>query len=229
MPDAQRGIPLASSGRQALEQWESLVAALLGDDRQTCGRCFDSTPRRLRPHGLTREKMQAHDRQILSPPSSKPSRTCAPASSSSSWTTRIARTRATSSSARREGDARGDQLHGAGGPRAHLPRPDRGALRRARTAADGHGEHVQLRHRVHGLDRGAGPDDDGHLGRGPGGDGVDGDRSRDAPVGSEPAGPHVSAAGPAGRRAEARRPDRGLRGPGADRGPRSRRPSSARS
>ena len=119
-----------------------------------------------------------------------------------------------------EGDSRGDQLHGAGGPRAHLPRPDRGALRRARIAADGHGEHVELRHRVHGLDRGAGPDDHGHLGRGPRGDGVDGDRSGDAPVGPEPAGPHVSPAGPAGRRVEARRPDRSLRGPRADRGPR---------
>ena len=57
---------------------------------------------------------------------------------------------------RREGDAGGDQLHGPGGARADLPRPDRGTVRRARASAHGRGEHVQLRDGVHGLDRGAG-------------------------------------------------------------------------
>ena len=52
-------------------------------------------------------------------------------------------------------DARGGQLHGDARPRADLPVPDARALRRARPAPDDRPERGAVRHRVHGLDRGA--------------------------------------------------------------------------
>ena len=52
-------------------------------------------------------------------------------------------------------DARGDQLHGDARARPDLPLPDRGALRRARAPPMTERNETPLRHRVHGLDRGA--------------------------------------------------------------------------
>ena len=109
---------------------------------------------------------------------------------------------------RREGDAGGDQLHGALRPRADLPVDDAGAARRARDSADGVAEHLAVRHRVLRADRGEGPDDDRHLGRRSRGDGAGGDRSGDQAVGPGAAGPHVPAAVARRRRDRARRADR---------------------
>ena len=64
-------------------------------------------------------------------------------------------------------DARGDQLHGDARPRADLPLPDRGALRRARPAADDRAQRDAVRHRLHRLDRGARGHHDRHLGARP--------------------------------------------------------------
>ena len=55
------------------------------------------------------------------------------------------------------------QLHGHPRPRPHLPRDDRRAARRPRPAADGAGQLLAPRDRLHRLDRGARGGDDRHL------------------------------------------------------------------
>ena len=117
----------------------------------------------------------------------------------------------------RESDAGGDQLHGSGGTRPDLPRPDRRAMRGVAAASDGRAEHVAFRNGLHGLHRGARADDDGNLGGRSCGHGADRDRSEDAAFRSSSAGAHVSAARPSRRRAEARGSDRGVGRSGAHR------------
>ena len=116
------------------------------------------------------------------------------------------------------------------GARPDLPLPHRGALRRARAAADDRPQRDAVRHRVHGLGRGARGRHDRHLGRTTA-------RTRSRSRSTRPRPPHdlvqpghvFPLRARAGRRAPARRPDRGRRRPRAARRAQPGRASSARS
>ena len=116
-------------------------------------------------------------------------------------------------------DARGDRVHGEGGARAHLPLPDRRALRRVGASSDERPQRDAVRDRVHGVDRGARRDQHGHLGARPRAHDPGCDRPVEGSRGSRRAGARVSAARAAGRRARAHRSDRGSRRPCAARRP----------
>ena len=111
---------------------------------------------------------------------------------------------------RRQDHAGGDQLHGHVRPRPDLSRAHRGAMQGAGSAADGREQHLELRHGVHGFDRGARPRDDGHLGVRPIGNRSRRDRSEEPAGRSAPARPCLPAPRAQGRRAQTRRSDGGI-------------------
>ena len=111
--------------------------------RPTCSPSTSSGSRGLRSEHGDDALSRASSRR-----SRRRSRTSATASSSSSSTTRP-RERGRSVDRRPVRDARGDQLHGHARARPDLPLPDRGALRRARPAADDRAQRGAARHRVH--------------------------------------------------------------------------------
>ena len=173
---------------------------------------------RRAPAGGTRMSAgRPHDR--LSRRSSTRSRTSARARWSSSATTRIARTRATSRSPRSSPRPRRS---------TSWPRRARGLICLALTPerCDELGLDLMAAKNesafetaVHGLDRGARGRHDRHLRARPRAHDPGRDRPRDAPGRPRPAGPRVPAEGRAGRRARARRADRGGGRPRAARRP----------
>ena len=119
----------------------------------------------------------------------------------------------------------GGQLHGHARARARLPLPDRGALRRARAAADDRPERDAVRHRLHRLGRGARGRHHRHLRARPRAHDPGRRRSVLGAARPRPAGPHLPAARPPRRRAPALRPDRGR---GRSRAARGRDPGRRR-
>ncbi len=95
-------------------------------------------------------------------------------------------------------DAGGGQLHGDERARADLSLPDPGAVRRARVAADDRPERDAVRHRLHGLDRGARRRVHRDLGARQGAHDPGGDRPGRGPARSRAAGPRLPAARTAG-------------------------------
>ena len=108
--------------------------------------------------------------------------------SSSSSTTRTARTRATSTIAAQFATPEAINFMATHGRGLDLPLPDRGALRRARPAADDRPQRDAVRDRLHGLDRGARGRHDRHLGA---------DRSRTIQVAIDPSKGATTSSSPA--------------------------------
>ena len=119
--------------------------------------------------------------------------------------------------------AGGDQLHGPVRPGAHLPHPDRGERGQAPPDADGPGQPLPLRHRLHRLHRGEAGGHHRDLGGGPGHDDPRRrGRRRKAGRPGQPR-PHLPHPRQEGRGPGADRPDGRFRRSGPPRRPEARR------